>query len=166
MFCLTGVGFLWLPGQWPRWRPRLAFSCPPPSACTCSGLVPLGHQSQPVIGADHRRERHGRAGNRGNKQGTAKSLPPHPPRKGTGGFRQRGRLRETQERQGGVGGGAGACILASSSAAGLGETTVSLSKLTPFPQRPGPPPPAIRPSKLCPSSPGPAGSGALSRTAT
>lgn len=35
-----------------------------------------------------------------------------------------------------MGGGAGACILASSSAAGLGETKVSLSKLSPFSQGP------------------------------
>lgn len=26
--CLTGVRFLWLPGQWPRWRPGVGFPLP------------------------------------------------------------------------------------------------------------------------------------------
>lgn len=67
------------------WSPR-----PPPSACTHSGLGPLGHQSQPVIGTDHRPDRHGRAGNRGNRE-----LPGACPPPSWGGYwrvHQRGRV--------------------------------------------------------------------------
>lgn len=97
------------------------------------GWVPLGHQTQSVIGTDHKRERHGRAGNRGTRELPRPASPPS--WEGYGRIPSTWLLREKLlEREGGVGGGCQGPRQASSSAAGPGETTVR-----PFSQRLAPP---------------------------
>lgn len=99
------------PRPGPRWRSRAGFPLPPPMHSHALGWVPCRHQSQPVIGTDHRRERPGRAG-KGGKRELPRACPPP-----AGG----GYCRIPSTWQGGAGGGTRAQILASSTAAGPGR---------------------------------------------
>lgn len=100
--------------------------------------VPLGHQSQPVIGTDHRRERHGGDGSGGNRELPRACLSSLlgrvleasvnvATRRETG----RGRAEEEVATR--------TSSLASSAAAGSGETRGRLSQLTHHPRAPLPP---------------------------
>lgn len=131
---LTVLHFLWLPGRWPRWRSWAGFLLPSPK---CVHMVWAGSpwDTQASLSLGQTTGVRGMVGLATGGAGSCQSLPLLPLGKGTGGFRQRGcSERGSQRGREGWQGDARAYILASSSAAGPGETMVRLRKLTPFSQ--------------------------------